>query len=334
MDPNTLEQRPDWPELRVRIGRFLELQAAQQNLDEATLASKMGYKTRLIRQVFTGRCRAPGRYEHVARTLGSSLETALETLLEQPLTNTTAHPERDPERDLLEHQNVTPNAHVEPPRDEHSDTLETTVSSTKTHAESPTTTPSKHTPSTTSNTPERHPKRASKHAPEPSHAHENMAPMTPKSSAQDDDFDAHRERLAAQLKELIEASPHNQTKWGRRIGLSASVVSSLLTARPKRRTHYDALAHVLGFMIDDEFELVASPKSPTSPTLNTSQQPRPHERSEALISAPATSAKPTRLELDDATLELVEWAAAQRGLDPKLWLTLAVAAYHEAHASH
>ena len=334
MDPNTLEQRPDWHELRVRIGRFLELQAAQQDLDEATLASKMGYKNRLIRQVFTGRWRAPGRYEHVARTLGSSLETVLETLLEHPLTNTTAHPERDPERDLLEHQNVTRNAHVEPPRDEHSDTLKTTVPSTKTHADSPTTTPSEHAPSTPSNTPERHPKRASKHAPEPSHAHENMAPMTPKSSSQNDDFDAHRGRLAARLKELIDASPHNQTEWGRRIGLSASVVSSLLAARPKRRTHYDALAHVLGFMIDDDFELVARPKSSTPPPSSTSRQPRQHERSGVLTSAPATSAKPTRLELDDATLELVEWAAAQRGLEPKLWLTLAVAAYHEVHGSH
>jgi hypothetical protein len=334
MDPNTLEQRPDWPKLRVRIGRFLELQAAQQNLDEATLASKMGYKTRLIRQVFTGRWRAPGRYEHVARTLGSSLETALETLLEHPLTNTTTHPERDPERDLLEHQNVTQNAHVEPPRDEHSDTLETTVPSTETCADLPTPDPSEHAPSPPSNTLDRHSKRGSKHASEPSQEHENMALTTPKSSTRNDDFDAHRGRLAAQLKELIEASPHNQTEWGRRIGLSASVVSSLLAARPKRRTHYDALAHVLGFMIDDEFELVARPKSSTPPPSSTSQQPHQHERSGLLTSAPATSAKPTRLELDDATLELVEWAAAQRGLEPKLWLTLAVAAYHEAHASH
>ena len=208
MDPNTLEQRPDWPQLRVRIGQFLELQAAQQDLDEATLASKMGYKNRLIRQVFTGRWRAPGRYEHVARTLGSSLETALETLLEHPVTSTATHPERDPERDLPEHQNVTQNAHAEPPRDEHSDTLKTTVPSTKTHADSPTTTPSEHASSTPSNTPKQHPKRTSKHASKcarkPSHTHENMVPMTPKSSTRNDDFGTHRGRLATQLKELIE----------------------------------------------------------------------------------------------------------------------------------
>ena len=59
MDTSTLTSRPDWPELRVRIGRTLELQASQQGFDTTTLATKMGFKTRLIRQVFEGRWRAP-----------------------------------------------------------------------------------------------------------------------------------------------------------------------------------------------------------------------------------------------------------------------------------
>ena len=39
-----------------------------------------------------------------------------------------------------------------------------------------------------------------------------------------------------------------------------------------------------------------------------------------------------KLELGDSLIELIESSAASRGMDPHIWLTLAVAAYHESGA--
>ncbi len=150
-------------------------------------------------------------------------------------------------------------------------------------------------------------------------------------------FEDYRESIAADLKEMITATGKSQTTYARAIGVSQSTISSVLAARHKRRGHYDSLARELGYYISAEYALVPMPDVPEVEEVSEEVVEQVAEKlSEAPVaappSAPSAPSAPSRLELDDTLVDLIEWSAAQRGIDPKIWLTLAVAAYHEAHS--
>ena len=304
MDVNQLEEREDWEELRARLGALLERRAHANEFDATSLAKKMGLRPRHIRQVFCGRRRSPDRYEHVARTLGWSLEDAL---LELDVDVPSPTPEPNAGADAFEADSEA--------------SLPMTLASTQ----------------------------------EPSEPVQVQSPVFVEepivfpSPPESEGFEAHRVRLASELKARIAASHENQASLSKTLGVSQSVMSSLLAARHKRRGHYDALAGALGLEIDERFMLVTRSveHQEASPSAAPIKEPTPNLPTQAVVVIPKTSSevgvgsepglktssqpKP-RLELDESTRVLIEWEAARRGMDPKRWLLLAVAAYHERHA--
>jgi plasmid maintenance system antidote protein VapI len=304
MDLNELEERVDWEELRAELGAQLERRAGEAGLDATSLAQKMGYTPRHIRQVFAGRWRSIGRYEHVARTLSWSVEGAL------------------PELDITPPRAATPAAEAPEAPD---------------------------------------PDPASPPGPPRETSREDLeAPAMPTPGV----FADHRERVAAELKARVEASEHTQAGLARMLGVSPYTLSSVVTGRAKRRDHYDALAGALGLELSEDFTLVAlsqdaaesvpAPDAGPSPVTHGSIEDdlgvddvggpvtTPTAPAEgALLEGEGEGARErsgraaacSRLELDENTAALVEWSAMQRGMDPRVWLTLAVAAYHERYAN-
>jgi transcriptional regulator with XRE-family HTH domain len=301
MKLDDLEERADWDELRAELGAQLERRAQDAGLDASSLAQKMGYRPRHVRQVFTGRWRSIGRYEHVARTLSWSVEDALPVL------------------------GVTP-PRVKSPAPEAPD-----------------------------------PDPASPTGPLQETSKQDLeAPAMPTPGV----FADHRERVAAELKARVEASEHTQAGLASVLGVSPYTLSSVVTGRAKRRDHYDALAGALGLELSEDFTLVtlspdaaefvpapdAGPSSvthgPTEDDLGVDDVGGPvttptapdegallEGEGEVAREGSGRAAASSRLELDENTAALIEWSAMQRGMDPRVWLTLAVAAYHERHTS-
>jgi transcriptional regulator with XRE-family HTH domain len=297
MIPSELQERPDWPLLRVRLGDVLKRRAFSRGLDATEAGIKAGLKAYKVERVFDGTAKQAERYDKIATALGWSLSEALEHL-ERRQTPSLPAPRlrRAGEQAVL--------AQPEPLPDDEPMTEETTPTE-----------------------------------------EEALPPLEVKPDAPAT-FEDHRERLAGELKDMITATGRSQTTYARAIGVSQSTISSVLAARHKRRQHYDSLARELGYYISADYTLVPQPDAPAPEPAGVSEEVV-EQAAEKLVATPiepeapahaprrtprAASSAPTRLELDDTLIELIEWSAAQRGIDPKIWLTLAVATYHEAHS--
>ena len=303
MTPDELQERPDWPLLRVRLGNVLKRRAFSRGLDATETGIKVGLKAYKVERVFDGTSKQAERYDKIAQGLGWSIAEALAHLERR---ETPARPalrlRRGGEQEVL--AELDPILEPEPEkREDEPMANETTLTD------------------------------------------ETLPPLEVKPDAPAT-FEDHRESIAADLKEMITATGKSQTTFARAIGVSQSTISSVLAARHKRRGHYDALARELGYYISADYKLVPQPAAPEPEPVEVSEDVV--ERVEEKLAAPAAPKAPAapvasaapktpagasgRLQLDDTLVDLIEWSAAQRGIDPKIWLTLAVAAYHESHS--
>ncbi len=293
MDMTELQERSDWPELRARLGDLLKLRAFSRGMNANELAQKLGRKPFTVERVFGGITRDGERYASIALALDWSIEEAIAHLGGHDVTLPAPRLRRsDGADEALELPDLPPTE--EPMNDDAPDISEDSMTTPLPRLESSST-----------------------------------GPMT---------FEDHRERLATELKDMITASGKSQTDWARAIGVSQSTISSVLAARHKRRVHYDNLARELGYFITATFALELMPEAapveapaiaPVVPSASVTPSERRAVKVASPVVAPATSS--SRLALDDTLVDLIEWSAGQRGIDPKIWLTLAVAAYHESH---
>jgi transcriptional regulator with XRE-family HTH domain len=330
MNSDDLQARPDWDSLRVRLGDLLKRRAFARGLDATETGIKVGLKGYKVERVFDGSARQAERYARIVGALDWSLDEALEHL-ERHQTPTLPAPRvrRGSEHATLTLAGPTPEPEPEPEI-------------------------------------EARPRATDEPDAEEALANEDLFVAPEGSPNAPVTFEDHRERLAGELKERLTATGKSQSAFARALGVSQSTISSVLAAHPKRRQHYDALARELGLYISADYELVEvlgtpEPAAPepepaavsedaieeveqklTTAPVHTTPEPTPTEQApaeptpapveavEATLAA-AGSASDGGMVLDDGLTELIEWSAAQRGIEPRIWLALAVAAYHESY---